>query len=111
MAEEFAEFMKDLNDKPIEEQLTELKQTLSKLVDIIVKFIDNYTIELEILHNKIITLETKDIDISDIVALTPIPTPPPPQHRPIGKEGVRVAVLGELKGIFLKHKEMSELKE
>jgi len=107
MAEEFAEFMENLNGKTTEEQLTELKQTLSKLVDIIVKFIDNYTIELEILHNKIITLETKDIDISDIVALTPIPTPPPPQYRPIGKEGVRIAVLGELKDIFKKHKEMS----
>jgi len=104
MAEEFAEFMDDLNRKPEKDQLTELKDVVVSLVNLVQKLIDGYTTELEIIHKKINSLETKNIALKtksivipnidiDIDTLTP-PAPP------IKKEGVRKALIGELKFMF-----------
>ena len=62
MAEEFAEFMKKLNSKPIKQQLKELSNVVVNIINLIHDFIDSYTIELGVIHNKIITIETKLIN-------------------------------------------------
>ena len=108
MAEEFAEFIDKLNHEPIEDQLAKLKNVVGKMVDLVIKFVDNYTNELEIINNKIISLETKTIhysttpNITELERLTPPPNLNPP--RVVGNGDVRVAVLKELKDIFQKHK-------
>lgn len=104
MAEEFAEFINKLNREPIEDQLTKLKGVVGKMIDLIIRFVDYYTNELEIIDNKIISLETKMLtfETPDLDKLTPPPNFNPP--RVVGRENVRVAVLGELKDIFKKHK-------
>lgn len=108
MAEEFAEFMDKLNHEPIEDQLSELKGAVGKMVDLIIRFVDNYTNELEIIHNKIISLETKMLtsNITELDRLTPPPNFNPP--RVVGNGEVRVAVLKELKDIFQKQKDMGK---
>lgn len=106
MAEEFAEFMDKLNHEPIEEQLSELKGVLGNMVDLIIKFVDNYTDEIEIIYNKIISLETKMLtsNMTELDKLTPLPKLNP--ARIIGREDVRGVVLKELKDIFQKQKDM-----
>ena len=102
MAEEFAEFMDDLNHKPIENQIAELKSIVISMVNLIERFVDNYTNELEIIHNKIISLETKKLteELPDIERLTPVPNLNP--SRVVGRQNVRNAIIGELKDIFNK---------
>jgi hypothetical protein len=104
LAEEFAEFISILNNQKPEDQLGELKIVVGKMVDLIVKFVDNYTNELEIIYNKIISLETKRLlsETQKLERLTPPPNLNP--SRVIGREKVRIAVLGELKDIFKKNK-------
>ena len=70
----------------------------------IVKFVDNYTIELEIIYNKILALETKEMKskLPKITVLSTSAPAPPPQIRPIGNENVREVILGELKDLFNK---------
>lgn len=106
MAEEFADFIKDLNTKPLKEQVKELQGVVSNLVGLVEKFINNYTIELSVLNNKIISLEAKLISskLPKIEVLATSPPPPPPDKRPIGNENVRGAIMGELKALFDKKK-------
>jgi len=106
MAEEFAEFMNKLNHEPMENQLSKLKGVVGKMVDLIIRFVDNYTNELEIIHNKTISLETKMLtsNITELDKLTPPPGFNPP--RVVGRGKVRVAFLKEVKDIFQKHKNM-----
>jgi hypothetical protein len=105
LAEEFADFIEKLNKEPIEIQLEKLKDVINKLVDITEKFINNYTIELGIIHNKIITLDTKILKstLPKIEVIACSPPPPPPNSRPIGDENVRTDVLAEIKGLFKKN--------
>ena len=104
MAEEFAEFMKKLNSKPIKQQLKELSNVVVNIINLIHDFIDSYTIELGVIHNKIITIETKLINKDNkdqgkiIEPVEPVLNP----SRIIGNENTRSAVMGELKGLFKK---------
>ena len=113
MTEEFNKMMNTLNKKPMEIQIKGFTKILEIMVNILHKFIDNYYLELEIINNKILALETKDIiaDLPRTIALTPLPTPPPPQNRPVGIQSVRTAVIGELNDIFKKHRKISGLTE
>ena len=102
MAEEFADFMTELNQKSLKEQVEELQKVISGFVDITEKFINYYDMELSIIHNKIIKLETNQMKskLPKIKVLSAQPPPPPPQQRPIGDERVRTSVIGELKNLF-----------
>lgn len=102
MAEEFAEFIKKLNKEPIEEQVAKLKNVVFKLVNITENFIKYYDMEHSIINNKIIKLETAQIKakLPKIKVLATPPPPPPPQARPVGNNGVRTAIMSELKELF-----------
>ena len=104
MTEEFAESITELNKKPVNEQLEEFKQIVSKLVDLTVKLIDNCSMEFSNIKNKIISLETKKMNIKlpKIKTLSVLPSPPLPQQRPIGDENLRITILGEIKELFEK---------
>jgi len=110
MTKEFAEFINELNKEPIEKQVSELKDVISKMVVIIERFIDNYIVELEIIHNKIISLETKEMKskLPKITVLSTPTPPPPPQKRPIGNENIRKMIIGELKEVFNKKEHNNE---
>ena len=104
MAEEFADFIKELNKKSLEEQVIELELITSKLVNITEKFINYYDMELSIIHNKIIKIETNQLrsKLPKIKELATSAPPPPPQKRPIGDNDVRTTLMNELKEIFRK---------
>lgn len=106
MAKEFAEFILELNKKPLKEQVEELKKVVSGLVNLLERFVKKYTMEFSAIQTKMIKLETKQIrsKIPKIKVLVTQPPPPPPQTRPIGNENVRIDVLGELKELFEKRK-------
>lgn len=109
MAEEFVEFMEKLKQEPVKEQLSKLKSVVLVLVDLLEKFIDNYTIELSIIHNKIIKLETNQMKskLPKIEVLS-VQQQPSPNNRPIGDESVRTTILGEIKELFKENGEKNE---
>ncbi len=102
MAEEFAEFINKLNKEPIEKQVAKLKHVVINMVDLIQRFIDKYSIEFEIIRNKMISLEAKTM-ITKLPEIKPLPIPPP-QKKPIDKGSVRTAILEELKEIIKERK-------
>lgn len=102
MAEGFAEFINKLNKEPIEKQVAELKHVVINMVDLIQRFINKYSIEFEIIRNKMISLEAK-IMITKLPEIKPLPIPPP-QKKPIDKGSVRTAILEELKEIIKERK-------
>lgn len=103
MAEEFAEFMYELNKKPIDEQLEELKQIVSKIAVLTVKLIDNCSMEFSSIKNKIISLETKKMNLK-LPKIETLPIlPPPSNQRPIVDKNLRTTILGEIKELFEKN--------
>lgn len=102
MAEEFADFIIKLNQEPVEEQLEKLKEIVSVLVVLIEKLVKNCDMEFSAIKNKIISLETKKMNVKlpKIKVLAISPPPPPPQKRPIGNENLRSTIMGELKNLF-----------
>ena len=113
MAEEFADFILELNKKPLKEQVKELRVIIGTLVQITENFINYYDMEHSIIHNKIIALETKQLNskLPKIEVLSVQPPPPPPQQRPIGDKNIRFTVMKELKGLFEKREELNGTKE
>ena len=96
MAEEFADFMEKLKQESVEEQLSKLKSVISVLINQLERFIDNLTMELNTIHNKITKLETKQINAK----LPKIEVLSTQQQQPIVNENLRSSVLGELKNLF-----------
>jgi len=107
MAEEFSMFMDKLNHEPIEDQVAELKGVVVNMVNLIMRFIDNYTNELEVIYDKIISLETKKLikELPDTEKFTPVPNLNP--TRVVGRENNRQAIMSELKDIFNKRNGVS----
>lgn len=105
MAEEFADFIKELNKKSLEEQVIELKVITNKLINITENFIKYYDMELSIIHNKIIKIETEQLrrKLPKIKKLA-TPSSVAPNNRPIVNENVRGAIMSEIKKIFKQKK-------
>lgn len=110
MAEEFVEFMEKLKREPIEEQLSKLKQVVSKMVVIIEKFIYNYDMELNKLYNMVTSVETKILksELSKVEILSVSSPFPPLEQRPIGDMNVRGAIMKEIKTLFKKNEESDQ---
>ena len=127
MSREFANFMESVKEQPIEDQVTEISDILTKVMAIVVSAIDDLTQRMTTLEQ---TLQNNAIEINSLknnvtklqqspptltpqpqiqgtepgVTNPPPPPPPKPAPKPMSPLSARSAINSELKALFSKGK-------
>lgn len=124
MSRDFANFMESMKEQPLEDQMSEISDILTKVMAIVVSAIDDITQRMstleQTLQNNAIEINTIKSNVANIqqnaapltpqpqatpgLATPPPPPPPKPAPKPMSPLSARSAINSELKALFNKRK-------
>ncbi|NHI92743.1 MAG: hypothetical protein EAX96_09610 [Candidatus Lokiarchaeota archaeon] len=127
MSKDFANFMESVKEQPLEDQVNEISDILTKVMAIVVSAIDDLTQRMSMLEQTLQdnanNIETIKNDVNKLQqgapptlppqpqllgtppeGVSPPPPPPKPAPKPMSPLSARSAINSELKALFSKRK-------